>query len=80
MIPPDCEPRTADETVFEYLSTPDALGRRSFDVYWRTDYNPSTAAPGTRGQAYFADPAPHVSRSGDSGPVRIVDRTEEETP
>ena len=75
-IPPDCVPTNEDETVVEYLSGPDWLGRYMHCLYWLTQYIPGQPDPRpgeslVKGQVFFA--VPPVVALDPRGSRRIVD-------
>ena len=85
MIPNDCQPSDAKETVMEYLEGPDRSGNYHFALYWLTDYIPGHPKPDpvriggktffVRGQHFCANPKYYVERTLDTGGwVRDVDR------
>jgi len=65
MIPFNCEPRSKNEVVLEYLEGPDKQRKYHYCLYWQTDYIPGHPNPKpvmVRGQHFFADPAEDLKR------------------
>jgi hypothetical protein len=43
---------------------PDDMGRRTFFLYWKTDYTPSIPKPHIRAQIFHAKPEDVLNRRG----------------